>query len=156
MSDALPLRDSLRFGTMIGLSDREQAIRTIESISRWGFEIVWTGDHVAFTGPINDPLIQLTYLSALNPKLIFGTSVYVISAPQYAEHVLRKNWQNYVKGRAIKRVALLLGNGLMVSEGEFWKSQRRIMQPAFRQQAIESLIGVGGTGTRMSTATHLS
>jgi alkanesulfonate monooxygenase SsuD/methylene tetrahydromethanopterin reductase-like flavin-dependent oxidoreductase (luciferase family) len=78
MSDALPLRDTLRFGTMIGLSDREQAIRTIESISRWGFEIVWTGDHVAFTGPINDPLIQLTYLSALNPKLIFGTSVYLL------------------------------------------------------------------------------
>jgi alkanesulfonate monooxygenase SsuD/methylene tetrahydromethanopterin reductase-like flavin-dependent oxidoreductase (luciferase family) len=78
MSDALPLRKDLRFGTMIGLSDREQAIRTIESISRWGFEIVWTGDHVAFTGPINDPLIQLTYLSALDPKLIFGTSVYLL------------------------------------------------------------------------------
>ena len=39
--------------------------------------------------------------------------------------MLRENWQNYIKGQAIKRIALLLGNGLMVSEGEFWKAQRR-------------------------------
>jgi alkanesulfonate monooxygenase SsuD/methylene tetrahydromethanopterin reductase-like flavin-dependent oxidoreductase (luciferase family) len=78
MSDALPLRNTLRFGTMIGLSDRDNAIRSAESISRWGYDVAWTGDHVAFTGPISDPLIQLTYLSALNPKLIFGTSVYLL------------------------------------------------------------------------------
>jgi len=42
---------------------------------------------------------------------VYGSSIYVISAPEYAEHVLRKNWQNYRKGLAIKRVAWLLGNG---------------------------------------------
>jgi len=35
---------------------------------------------------------------------IYGTNVYVISDPQYAQHVLVENWQNYVKGQAIKRV----------------------------------------------------
>jgi alkanesulfonate monooxygenase SsuD/methylene tetrahydromethanopterin reductase-like flavin-dependent oxidoreductase (luciferase family) len=78
MSDALPLAKRLRFGTMVGLSDREHAIRAVESISRWGYEVVWTGDHVAFTGPINDPLTQLVYLSALAPNLTFGTSVYLL------------------------------------------------------------------------------
>jgi len=73
---------------------------------------------------------------------IYGTSVYVISDPQYTQHVLVENWQNYVKGQAIKRVALLLGNGLMVSEGEFWKSQRRMIQPAFHRKAIGALIKV--------------
>jgi len=73
---------------------------------------------------------------------IYGTPVYVVSAPQYAEHVLLKNWQNYVKGQAIKRVALLLGKGLMVSEGEFWISQRRMIQPAFHRKAIGSLSGL--------------
>ena len=63
---------------MIASPDRDNAIRTVESISRWGYEVAWTGDHVAFTGPISDPLLQLTYLSALNPKLIFGTSVYLL------------------------------------------------------------------------------
>src|SRR5437667_105677 len=47
---------------------------------------------------------------------IYGTSVYVISDPQYTQHVLVENWQNYVKGQAIKRVDLHLDNGLMVSD----------------------------------------
>ena len=46
------------------------------------------------------------------------------------------------KGQAIKRVGLLLGNGLMVSEGEFWKNQRRMIQPAFHQEAIAALITI--------------
>jgi cytochrome P450 len=70
---------------------------------------------------------------------VHGSSVYAISAPEHAEHVLRKNWQNYKKGLAIKRIAWLLGNGLMVSEGEFWKRQRRMIQPAFRHNAIGAL-----------------
>jgi cytochrome P450 len=67
---------------------------------------------------------------------VYGANVYVISTPEYAQHVLSKNWQNYTKGQAIKRIALLLGNGLMVSEGELWKRQRRMIQPAFRRDAI--------------------
>jgi cytochrome P450 len=67
---------------------------------------------------------------------IYGTDVYVVNAPQYADHVLLKNWQNYPKGQAIKRIALLLGNGLMVSKGELWMRQRRMMQPAFNRHAL--------------------
>ncbi|MGB6309660.1 MAG: cytochrome P450, partial [Steroidobacteraceae bacterium] len=58
---------------------------------------------------------------------IYGANVYVVSTPQYAEHVLLKNWHNYTKGQAIKRIALLLGKGLMVSEGDFWIKQRRMI-----------------------------
>lgn len=73
---------------------------------------------------------------------VYGASVYVVSDPQYADHILRKNWQNYKKGQAIKRIGFLLGNGLMVSEGEFWKSQRRMIQPAFHDRAIGALSGI--------------
>jgi cytochrome P450 len=73
---------------------------------------------------------------------VYGANVYVVSAPAYVEHVLLKNWQNYVKGRAIKRIALLLGKGLMVSEGEFWISQRRMVQPAFHRNVIGALTDV--------------
>ena len=73
---------------------------------------------------------------------IYGAPAYVVSAPEYAEHVLLKNWQNYTKGQAIKRIALLLGKGLMVSEGEFWISQRRMIQPAFHRKAIGALSGL--------------
>ena len=73
---------------------------------------------------------------------VYGTNVYVVSDPEHVDHVLRINWRNYKKGQAIKRIGLLLGNGLMVSEGEFWKSQRRMIQPAFHDKAIGALINV--------------
>ena len=70
---------------------------------------------------------------------IYGANVYVVSAPDLVEHVLLRNWQNYVKGQAIKRIALLLGKGIMVSEGDLWIRQRRMIQPAFQRKAIGGL-----------------
>ena len=72
---------------------------------------------------------------------IYDTGAYFVRAPDYAQYILRKNWQNYKKGLAVKRIAMLLGNGLMVSEGEFWKSQRRMTQPAFHRDAVRALSG---------------
>ena len=75
---------------------------------------------------------------------IFGTEVYVINDPQYVDHVLRRNWQNYTKGLTINRVRVLLGNGLMVSEGALWKGQRQMIQPAFHHEMTCALIDVIG------------
>jgi cytochrome P450 len=85
---------------------------------------------------------QFEHFGDIYKASIYGTDVYVISAPEYVEHVLLKNWQNYPKGQAIKRIALLLGNGLMVSKGDLWTRQRRMMQPAFNKNALRSLTGV--------------
>jgi cytochrome P450 len=71
---------------------------------------------------------------------MYGVSAYAIRDPEFAYHVLVENWQNYVKGLLTGRVALLLGNGLMVSEGELWKGQRRMIQPAFHQSQMGGLI----------------
>ena len=70
---------------------------------------------------------------------MFGKNVYVASSPEYAQHVLRDNWENYRKCQAIKRLGILLGNGLTVSEGNFWKNQRRMIQPAFHRNAVAGL-----------------
>ena len=72
----------------------------------------------------------------------YGGTIYVISDPQHVDHVLRVNWQNYRKGFAVKRIEWLLGKGLMVSEGAFWKSQRRMIQPAFHDEVIQTLMKV--------------
>src|SRR5580692_1572693 len=71
---------------------------------------------------------------------IYGTIAYVIRDVEFAHHVLVENWQNYAKGQAIRRVALLLGNGLMVSKGDFWKRQRRMIQPTFNHESLERSI----------------
>jgi cytochrome P450 len=73
---------------------------------------------------------------------ISGFNAYVTRNVEFAHHVLVENWQNYVKGQNIERVALLLGDGLMVSEGELWKRQRRMIQPAFNQESIAALFKV--------------
>jgi probable F420-dependent oxidoreductase len=78
MSDGLPLNSKIRFGAMATAADRDHALKTVSTLGEWGFDSIWTGDHVAFTGPIDDSLTQLTYMSALKPSLLFGTSIYLL------------------------------------------------------------------------------
>jgi cytochrome P450 len=85
---------------------------------------------------------QFNQFGSIYRASIYGTDVYVINDPEHVDHVLRINWRNYKRGQAIKRIRFLLGNGLIVSEGEFWKSQRRMIQPAFHDKAIGALINV--------------
>jgi cytochrome P450 len=45
---------------------------------------------------------------------------WLIHDPEDIKRVLVTNHRNYTKGVGIDRVRLLLGNGIMTSEGEFW------------------------------------
>jgi cytochrome P450 len=95
----------------------------------------------------NDDLLdwmrdQFSRFGDIYKASVYGTNVFVTRDPTLADHVLRGNWRNYVKGQAIKRVALLLGNGLMVSEGEFWKHQRRMVQPALHGACLTNLVEI--------------
>ena len=74
---------------------------------------------------------------------VFGADVYVVSAPEYCERILRHNWRNYLrKGLVVQRIALALGNNLITSNGEAWSSQRRMIQPAFTKSAIHRSINM--------------
>ncbi len=64
---------------------------------------------------------------------------YLVNNPDYLKHILVKNYQNYNKGIGFSRVKMLLGNGIIVSDGPFWKRQRRMMQPAFTRKVIAKL-----------------
>jgi len=57
---------------------------------------------------------------------------WVIHHPDDVKRVLVTNHRNYTKGVGIDRVRMLLGNGIMTSEGEFWRRQRRLMQHIIR------------------------
>ena len=54
------------------------------------------------------------------------------------------------RARLIGRVKPLIGEGLFTSEGDFWRRQRRLAQPAFHRQRIESLATImSNAGARM-------
>lgn len=65
---------------------------------------------------------------------------YLINNPEYIKHILLKNHQNYNKGVGYERVKMLLGNGIIVSDGAHWRKQRRMIQPAFSKAMIESQV----------------
>lgn len=64
---------------------------------------------------------------------------YLINHPDYIKHVLSRNHTNYNKGLAFNRVKMLLGNGIIVSDGDFWRKQRQMMQSAFSKKVIGKL-----------------
>src|SRR5580698_2847026 len=66
-----------------------------------------------------------------------GVYNYVINHPDDIKRVLLSNHRNYTKGEGMDRVKILLGNGLMTSEGDFWRKQRRMMQPSFHRRVID-------------------
>ena len=61
---------------------------------------------------------------------------YVIHHPDDIKRVLVSNHRNYTKGVGLDRVKILLGKGIMTSEGELWKRQRYMMQPLFHRRVI--------------------
>jgi cytochrome P450 len=70
-------------------------------------------------------------------QLRLGPSrVYLLSHPDDIQYVLQDNARNYRKSSRIKRIRPLFGNGLSTSEGEVWRRQRRLMQPAFQPQRL--------------------
>jgi len=74
---------------------------------------------------------------------ILGRDVYVVSDPEYCERILRRNWRNYARsGQVVKRISLLLGRGLIGSNGEFWAKQRRLIQHAFTKSSVSGLTNV--------------
>jgi enediyne biosynthesis protein E7 len=65
-----------------------------------------------------------------------GSYTYVIHHPDDVKRVLVGNHRNYTKGLGLDRVRILLGKGIMTSEGELWKRQRYMMQPFFHRRVI--------------------
>ena len=67
---------------------------------------------------------------------IWPHPLYLISHPDAIQHILRDNASNYRKGALFRQIAALQGQGLLTSEGALWRRQRRLAQPAFRQQYL--------------------
>jgi cytochrome P450 len=68
------------------------------------------------------------------------TQFIALNHPRHVQHVFRDNARNYRKGGAIwDTIRKITGNGLPVSEGDFWLRQRRMIQPHFGRERLNSL-----------------
>jgi cytochrome P450 len=66
----------------------------------------------------------------------------LLSHPDPIEQVLVTDNRLFKKHWLVQFLRPTLGNGLVTSEGQFWLRQRRLMQPAFTRQSIDSYGGV--------------
>jgi cytochrome P450 len=70
----------------------------------------------------------------------FYVTAYFLYHPNDIEYVVSTNARNFVKSMSLRSNFFhrLVGNGLLTSEGEMWKRQRRLAQPAFHRQRISA------------------
>jgi cytochrome P450 len=80
---------------------------------------------------LTEPVVRLA--TPLNP-------VVIMSAPDSIRHVMLDHHEDYGRLPVGKRVLrAIAGNGLLLSEGEQWKAQRRAMAPAFTPKQTQTL-----------------
>lgn len=91
-----------------------------------------------------DPLGFLThytreYGDVLHLRFLYRP-VIVLSHPDDIEAVLVTNSRNFIKSASFRTPFMqrLIGQGLVTSDGDFWRRQRRLSQPAFHRERIAS------------------
>jgi cytochrome P450 len=89
-----------------------------------------------------DPLTFLSQMRARYGDVSSHTGdderVYLVNRPELAHRVLAGNRRNYVKAGTPDDLMLtpLLGRGLLTSDGEVWRRQRRVSQPPFSPERV--------------------
>ncbi|MDR3634720.1 MAG: cytochrome P450 [Isosphaeraceae bacterium] len=61
---------------------------------------------------------------------------FIVNHPDLVEEVLVTRNKSFIKHFALRLTKATLGNGLLTSEGDFWRRQRKLIQPAFHRERI--------------------
>ena len=89
-----------------------------------------------------NPILLFEHLAAefgrVSRYRIGPSDVVVMNDPELIREVLIAQPQNFIKERTQRRMKILLGEGLITSDGEIHKRQRRIAAPAFHRQRIQA------------------
>ncbi len=72
-------------------------------------------------------------------KSPFGQAT-IVASPALARQVLAERYARYQqKSQSYMVLRILMGNGLVTSAGEFWRGQRKLVQPAFHRRRLDAL-----------------
>jgi cytochrome P450 len=74
---------------------------------------------------------------------VFGHRVHIVLHPDMVQRVLLDNAANYRKPKLVKKLLLpTIGRGLLSSDGELWRAQRKIVAASFTPPAVDALVPV--------------
>lgn len=68
---------------------------------------------------------------------LLGLNIYLLRDPVLIRYVLQENNGNYTKSIFYKELERMIGKGLLTSEGQEWKKNRRLAQSAFKKSSVE-------------------
>ncbi|MCG8350678.1 MAG: cytochrome P450 [Chloroflexales bacterium] len=71
-----------------------------------------------------------------------GYVSHLLCHPDAIRHVLQENSRNYPKSVSYDLMKPMMGEGLLTSDGDFWRRQRRLSQPAFHRQRIGAFAAI--------------
>ena len=86
---------------------------------------------------------QLAFQTDHLKRNILGFTVHVVLDPDHVQRVLLDNAANYAKPDIVKGLlAPIIGRGLLTSDAELWREQRRIVAASFSPAAVEAQRGM--------------
>jgi len=117
------------------MAEDQVALKKIPAMSYWRALLFAYGAH---TNRFND-LLQLHRL--FGPIVRFPLvrmNVVLVSTPEAIQECLVSRHKHFQKSRSYFALRLVLGNGLVTSEGDFHLRQRRMIQPAFARERLRN------------------
>lgn len=97
-------------------------------------------------GFVRDRLGFLTDLARDHGDVVairfYHRKILVVNHPDLIEEVLVTRNRQFIKHFALRWAKPTLGEGLLTSEGDFWRRQRRLSQPAFHREKVAGHAGV--------------
>ncbi len=86
--------------------------------------------------------LQRKYGDMVSMRTVNGRLAYFVNDAVEVRRILARRHSKYHKGPGFERVKMLLGNGLIVSDGDVWRRSRTMIQPAFSRQNVHRLTTV--------------
>lgn len=91
-----------------------------------------------FLGPVTRMSLEYGPVASTYSR---GRTLVVVAEHEMARQVLVTNQDNYEKGMEYELLRMVLGNGLLTSEGDLWRRQRTLVQPMFAKRHLGEFAG---------------
>jgi cytochrome P450 len=95
-------------------------------------------------GFLHDPMRFMTQVARRYGGLaripLRGNFLYLASDPEVVRELLITHRHRYTKNIRYRNVQALLGQGLLLAEGDVWRRQRVMTQPAFKAEPIDAQV----------------